>query len=487
MAQLLTESTVLAVLGGLAGLALAYAGVSVLRAIGATSIPRVDEVEINGVVLAFTAAVTLASGFLFGLIPAFSASRADVAGVLKLGGRSVGQGAVGHRVRGALVMTQVALSLILLVGAGLLMKSFAVLQRVEIGFDPREVQVARLRLPDAQYQEVDRVEQFYAALLEQTRRTPGVRSAALVNSAPFAGPNSGLPFILPERPPQPGEPLPDADLRVVSDGYFRTLGIDLVRGRDFTTADRRDARPAVIISETMAKSYWPNVDPLGRELQIGSGAAATRLTIVGIVRDVRYFGLETPAVRPMMYFSFPARPSRTMSLVASTSDGSALMARVRGILRVLDPALPLGSVDSLERLVHQALATQRFALALFGIFAGTALALAAIGIYGVLAYLVRQRTHEMGVRVALGASSGAIMRGVLAGALAVTIPGVLLGLAGAWGLTRLIESLLFGVSPTDLFIFAAVASLLTVTAVAASLLPARRATKADPMLALRGD
>jgi putative ABC transport system permease protein len=487
VAQLLTESTVLAIIGGALGLALAYAGVSVLRTAGAESIPRLDQVEINGLVLAFTLAVTVASGFLFGILPALGGSHVDVATVLKEGGRSVGQGRVSHRMRGALVITQVALSLILLIGAGLLMRSFIGLQRVQIGFDPSDVHVANVRLPAARYSEISRVEQFYATVLERVRQTPGVRSAAVVSSAPFAGPNTGYGFIIPERPPQPGEPAPDADIRVVSDGYFRTMGIDLLRGRDFAGVGGREAGPTAVISQVTARKYWPNEDPMGRTFDMWFGQDATRFTIIGIVGDARYFGIETPEVRPMIYLFWHDRPQHAMSIVTSIADAAALPGRLRQVVREADREVPLGRVDAMERLVWQAMATQRFAVVLFAIFAATALGLAAIGIYGVLAYLVRQRTHEMGIRVALGASSRMLMSEVLAGAMRLTVPGVIIGVAGAWWLSRLIANLLFGVSPTDRVTFLAVVALLTVTAMIASLIPARRATKADPMLALRGE
>jgi putative ABC transport system permease protein len=485
--QLLAESSVLAALGGIAGLALAYIGVAVLRAVGAESIPRLDEVRIDAVILGFTVIVTIVSGLLFGIIPALSASRADLGDALREGSRGAVQGMVGQRTRAGLVIAQVALSLVLLVGAGLLMRSFARLQQVDIGFDPTSVAVMPIRLADARYPDSARYEAFYAALLDRARQTPGVRSGALVSSAPFAGPNAGMSFILPEKPPAPGEPAPDADYRSVSPDYFRTMRIELLRGRDFTNADRQGAPEVAVISEAAARQYWPVVDPLGRQLQIGSDERAKRLTIVGIVRDARYFGLENPEVRPMIYFSALARPQRAMTLVVRGDADAAFGSRLRETVREIDPQLPLARVASLEGLVRQALAPQRFALVLFAIFALTALLLAAIGIYGVLSYLVRQRTHELGIRVALGASPGTLVRSVVGGAMRVALPGVIIGVAGALALTRLISSLLFGVSATDVATFAGVSLLLVATAVLASLIPARRATKADPMLALRGD
>lgn len=484
--QLLAESIVLAVIGGIAGLGLAYVGVGALRSIGAETMARLDEVRIDGAVLAFTAFVTLASGMLFGLVPSLGASRADLGSVLKEGSRG-GQGLIGQRARAALVVGQVALSLILLVGAGLLMKSFVRLQQVNVGFDPTDVQLISLRPPETRYPDAARLVTFYSTLLNRTAQMPGVQSAALVSSAPFAGPNSGTGFIVPERPPAPGTPAADADYRNVSPNYFRTLGIGLVRGRDFTNTDRIGAPDVVIISEETARMYWPGEDPLGRQLQLGSGDRVTPFTIVGIVRDVKYFGLEISDFRPIIYFSAFARPQRAMAVVATTDNAAAFASGMRDAIRESDAQLPVGVIASMEQLVERALATQRFALALFAIFAGTALLLAAIGIYGVLSYLVRQRTHEMGVRIALGASTRTLMTSVVGGAIRFAVPGVLIGLVGAWVLTRLIANLLVGVSPTDTVTFAGVSILLTATAVVASLIPARRAARADPMLALRGD
>jgi predicted permease len=492
IAQFLVESTLLALAGGVAGLMLAYGGVSLLRAGAADSIPRLDEVTIDATVLAFTAFVTIASGLLFGIVPALGMSRADLSNVLKEGGKGASQGLVGQRARAALVVAQVALSLVLLVGAGLLMRSFVRLQDVDVGFDPSGIQIVNVRLPRAQYPTPERATQLLAALLERSRRIPGVDRAALVSSAPFAGPNSGMVFTVPEHPPAPGDPAPDADYRAVSPGYFRTLRIGLIRGRDFSDADRAGAPEVAIVSESAARSYWRDVDPIGRQLQVGGGTTGLRYTIVGLVRDARYLGLDNPDVRPMIYFSasdsvVSRNLGGAMAVVAHSTDAATFATQLRDAMRELDPQLPFGAVSSMQELVHRALATQRFAFVLFGIFALTALLIAAIGIYGVLSYLVRQRTHEMGIRAALGASSGALVGSVVRGAMRFVVPGIVIGVVGALLLTRLIANLLFGISPTDVATFAGVSLLLALTAALASFVPARRATKADPMLALRSE
>jgi hypothetical protein len=261
----------------------------------------------------------------------------------------------------------------------------------------------------------------------------------------------------------------------------------LFRGRDFTEADRRGAPEVAIVSDAAVRRYWPGVDPIGRQLRLTSGEVEGTYTIVGVARDARYFGVEDPEVRPMVYVPALARPSRSLSLLVESDDATALAGALRRVVRDLDPQLPFGAVESLERVVRQVFATQRFALALFAIFAITAMLLAAIGIYGVLSYLVRQRTHELGIRVALGASGGQLVGSIVGGAMRLALAGVALGVLGGLMLTRLIANLLFGVTPTDLPTFVGVGVLLALTAAFASLLPARRAARADPMLALRGE
>jgi len=437
-------------------------------------------------VLAFTALVALGSGVLFGLLPALGGSRSDIGEVLKQAGRGEGRAVVGQRILATLVVAEVALSLILLVSAGLLLRSFARLQSVDLGFVAAGLVAIPIRLPEESYADSARVGAFYEALLERVRRLPGVAGAAAVSSAPFAGPNSGNVFHPEGRPVPAADQVPDADYRVITPGYLRTLGIGLVRGRDFSSLDRLGAPATALISTTMARHHWPGVDAVGRRLRVGDPVSGTLYTIVGVVADVRYQSLETPQVRPMMYFSALAGPELAMTLVVRGGAG-ALEPGLREVTASLDPLLPPPSVNRMDELVGAALATPRFALTLFGVFAGAALFLAAIGIYGVMSYLVRQRTHELGVRIALGAPPRALVASVVGRALGLTLMGVAIGLAGAWGLTRLISSLLFGVSATDPATFAGIALLLTTVVLVASLLPARRAALADPLLALRGE
>jgi predicted permease len=486
-AQLLAESALLGLAAGVVGVALARAGIDLLRAVGTETVPRLADVRLDAPVLGFTAVVALGTGILFGLVPALRATHADIGEVLKSGGRGEAQATPARWVRGALVVSQIALSLILLVGAGLLMRSLTRLQAVDLGFDPTNVVAIRVQLPDERYTDLRRTAAFFAALVDRTRQIPGVTSAAAVSSAPFAGPNTGNVFAREDRPVPARDQAPDADLRIVTPGYLRTLGIRVLSGRDFSTVDGPDAPGTVLISQTTARRYWPGEDPIGRRIRVGDVASGPPLTIVGVVADVRYRGREESEIRPMIYFSALARRTQTMTVVARGSRPGVVSATaMRQTTASLDPALPPPVVSNLADLVGNALATQRFAFVLFAVFAGAALVLAAVGVYGVMSYLVRRRTHEFGVRSALGASSRVLVRGVIGGALRLTVAGVAIGLVGAWLLTKSIASLLYDVSATDPLTFAAIALMLTAIGVVASVLPARRAAKADPLVALRG-
>ena len=483
--QLLTESVLLAGIAAAVGLLLAFGGVELLRNVGETTIPRLDDVRIDGPVLAFTALVALGSGVLFGLLPAFRASRPDAAEALKAGGRGTGSGTIGQGVRSALVVAEVALSLVLLVGAGLLMQSFVRLQSVELGFEPTGLAVVPIRLPEATYPDPEKATGFFAAVIERVRQLPGVSSVAAVNNAPFAGPNSGLTYRLADRPVDTRERVPDADYRIVTPGYLRTTGIRLISGRDFTTHDRLGAPNVILVSETMAKQAWPGESPIGRTLRIGDDRDRV-YTVIGVVSDARYQSLETPDVRPMLYFSAFARPVAAMAVVVRGASSAEPARGLRDAVASIDSRLPPPTVTMMDTLIGEATATRRFALVLFGVFAGTALVLAAVGIYGVLSYLVRQSMPEIGIRIALGAPTRALVGSVVVRALWLAIAGVAIGLLGASWLTSVMAALLFDVGATDRPTFAAVAVLLVIVACIASLVPAYRATRADPLLVLRG-
>jgi predicted permease len=483
--QLLTESALLAVIGGAVGLALARAGLGVLRSMGAETIPRLEDVRMDAPVLAFTVLVALGGGILFGLLPALRASRPDVGEVLKESGRGTGRSAVGGTMRAALVVSQVSLSLVLLVSAGLLLRSFARLQAVPLGFSTDGVAAIPLALPEASYPDAARAWTFYEALMERLARTPNVERVAAINSPPFAGPNTGTVFL------REGEPVPtreralDADLRLITPGYLRTLGIALLRGRDVLDTDRQGSPPVILISESMAKRYWPGDDAVGRRIRIGDLQNGLMYTIVGVVADVRYQSLEEPEIRPMMYMSAFTNQRTSTTLVVRASDMGAVTAGVRRAVAELDPALPPPNVLIVRELVDQRMSTSRFVATLLSIFAGAALVLAAIGIYGVMSYLVRLRTQELGIRVALGAPVRTLVANVVGGALRLAVIGVVIGLVAALVVTRWLGSLLFGVGATDPLTFATIAVVLVVVAAVASLVPARRAARADPSIALR--
>ena len=487
--QLLTESVLLSAMAGAVGLAMAYGGVELLRAMGETTVPRLEDVRLDAPVIVFTILVALATGVLFGLIPAWRSARSDVSETLKSGGRSLGQTPLTAMLRGGLVVAEMSLSLVLLIGAGLLLRSFARLQAVDIGFNDQRLVIAPTALPQASYSSAEQIAAFYSQALERARALGGVESVAAVSSAPFAGVNPGTVFLrFGDAPPAGAQP-PDADLRVITPGYFGTMGIRLLRGRDFTPDDRDETTPVVIISSAMAKTHWPGENPVGQRIRVGDVVKGTPHTIVGVVGDVRYQSLVTDVARPMMYFPVSASAApRSMTIVVRTSaDGASASSSLRTMLASIDRRLPAPTVTAMTEIVGRALATQRFALTLFVVFAILAGALAAIGLYGVTSYLVRQRTRELGIRVALGAQRHRLLTLVVGGALRLTVIGVAVGLAASYALTESLRTLLFGVSPTDARTFVALALLLASISILASLVPALRATRADPMLALRGD
>lgn len=483
--QLLVECALIALVAGALGLAIAHGGIAILRSIGETTIPRLEDVRLDAPVLTFTAIVALGSGVLFGLLPALRSSRSDVGEVLKRGGRG-GQSLIGSGVRSALVVAEIGLSLVLLIGAGLLMRSFAHLSAVDIGFEEKNVVIARTTLPPSTHPTPDGVKSYYAEAMTRVASIPGVESVAATSSAPFAGVNSGMAFLR-VGDPVPTTPAPDADYRVVTPGYFATMKTAMLRGRDFTTADREGAPDVVIINAAFAKQYWPNDDPIGQQIRVGDIIKGPVLTVVGVVGDVRYYALENHNVRPMMFFSWHAASAQRTTAIVVRVRQESVLASVNRVLGSIDSRLPPPNVTTFSEIVADVMATPRFALTLFGLFAGLAVVLAAIGLFGVLAYLVRQRTHELGIRVALGATQGRLMRSVIGGAVRMTAIGVAIGLFASYALTKSLGTLLFDVSPTDATTFIVLPLVLSAVAILASVIPALRATRADPMVALRGD
>ncbi|HEV3469192.1 MAG TPA: ABC transporter permease [Pyrinomonadaceae bacterium] len=488
MRQLLTESLLLAVLGGGLGLLLAMWGTDLLVSLAPADIPRTAEVGLDARVLLFTLGVTALTGVVFGLAPAWQASKADLNETLKEGGRGSTEGTKG-RLRGALVVAEVAVSLVLLVCAGLLGQSFLKLLSVEPGFEARGVLTADVVTLGKSFPERSQQAAFFSEVLARVAAVPGVEAVGAVNPLPLGGNFNTYSFRIEGRPaPAPGE-APVSDFRTAAPGYFRAMGIPVLRGRAFDERDTEKSPPVMLVNEALARKYFPGEDPLGKRITTGdSGSGNPPLTreVVGVVGDVRHAGLEEETT-PESYVSYLQRPVSVMTVVARAAggDAEALAASVRGAIREVNREQPVYNVRTMEQLLAESVARRRFNMTLLAVFAGLALALAAVGLYGVMSYTVTQRTHEIGIRVALGAQAADVVRLVVGQGMALALAGVAVGLFGAFALTRLMASLLYGVSATDATVYAAVALLLSSVAFLASYLPARRAARVDPMVALR--
>ncbi|MCM2255133.1 MAG: ABC transporter permease [Vicinamibacteria bacterium] len=487
--QLLTESLLLAAGGGLLGLLVAWGGIRGLIAISPENTPRIDEVSLDLSVLAFTFAVSLVTGLVFGLLPALQTARHDHAETLKDGGRGGSGGPERSRARAALVVAEVALSLVLLVGAGLMSKSFLQLLDADPGFDPKGVLTMTVGLPQAKYPEEAQRAAFFEQVLARLQGTPGVQM--LATTAPLLG-GWQTSFGVEGRPEAlPGQ-APSTDITRVSPGYFRTMGVTLLKGRDFTEHDRADQPPVIVVDETMASTWWPNEDPIGKRLRFGAGHDTDEpwRTVIGVVRHVKNYGVDEDS-RVETYVPYLQEPIGFASflLKAENGDPAALSGAVRAALKAVDPDVPLFQVRGLEEIVSDGLAEKRLSAQLLGAFAALALLLSAIGIYGVMSYAVTQQTLEIGIRVALGAQRPDILRMVMRQGMRLATLGVGIGLVLALGLAlglgRLLGEILFRVSPTDPPTFAAVPVILTLVALAACWIPARRALGVDPISALR--
>ena len=479
--QLLTESVLLALAGGAVGLLLALWGTDLLLALAPEDLPRVKDVALDGGVIAFTLSVTLLTGIIFGLAPAWQASRPNLNETLKEGGRGTTGG--HHRVRGSLVVTEVALALVLLVGAGLLIRSFYRLQQVNPGFNTKNALAVTLSLPGKKYAQPDQLSAFYTQLIEKVASLPGVVATGASQTLPIQG-DYLLGFNIQGRPPAaPGEDK-STNYYAVTPDYFKSMGIPLIRGRVFTDQDRKDSPRVAIINEEMARRYFPDENPIGKEINVTNGPETFR-EIVGIVGDVKQYGLAQPTTL-QTYEPFSQNPFSGMTLVVrSESNPAGLTSAIRTQVLSIDKDQPIARTRALEQLVSDSVAKQRFAMLLLGTFGAVALVLAAVGLYGVMSYAVTQRTHELGIRMALGASTGNVLKLVVGQGMALALVGVGIGLGGAFALTRLMANLLFATGATDPVTFVGISLLLVGVAVAACLVPARRATKVDPMVALR--
>lgn len=483
--QLLTESVLLSLIGGGAGLLLALWGTDLLIALSPKDLLGVHRVALDRRVLVFTAAVSLITGVLFGLVPAIAASRTNLNETLKEGGRDSGGGGSSRRIRNAFVVAEVALALVLLVGSGLMIKSLWRLQSVDPGFDSSKLLTARLLLPNSKYNKDGQRIEFFKQLVERLQSQPGVRNATAIDSLPFGGPGSATGFTISGQPaPAPGE-VPTCDVRVIEPNYFDAIGIPLLEGRNFTEREANQVSRVVIVNKALADLYFQGEDAIGKKITIDMTENPVPSEIVGVVGDAKYAGLDIDA-RPMAYWPHPELARSFMTLVVRTdSDPLALASTIKREVQAIDKDQPIADVRTMEQLMSSSIARTRFSAMLLVVFASVALVLAAVGIYGVMAYSVEQRTREIGIRMALGAGRGDVVAMVVRQGMMLAGAGVVIGLGAAWALTRFLASLLYQVSATDTTSFLSIAIALGVVALVASLIPAYRATKVDPMVALR--
>jgi putative ABC transport system permease protein len=488
---LLTESVLLGVLGGAFGLLLAAYGIEALTKINPEAIPGRPQITVDGFVIAFTFGMSLITGVLFGLAPAWQATGTDLNQALREDSRSATGASRLKLIRSGLVVVEVGLSLVLLVGAGLLLQSFWKLLHVNPGFRPENVATCSVNLPPVKYPGEWQQADFFRRALDEARALPGVQAAGFATSLPFSGSRGSSSFSIDERPTPPGADSPAADRHQVAPGYFQAIGIPLLEGRDFSDADDRSHPGVIIINETAAKRYWPDENPIGKHLTIGMpqemklyGKAVSR-EIIGIVGNVKHEELKAD-FQPELYIPMLQLPSAGMTLVVrSQAAADSLISGMRSAVLSVDKDQPIRRAQLLQTMIARSLAPQRFVTMLLMLFAGIALLLAGVGIYGVMSYTVAQRTHEIGIRIALGAQATDVLRMVIGQGMRLAALGLALGLVAAIVLTRLMQSLLFNISASDPLTFAAIALLLTGVALLACYLPARRAVKVDPLVALR--
>jgi putative ABC transport system permease protein len=491
--QLVTESVLLAAIGGILGTQLALWGVDLLLDLAPAGLPRIDEVTVNGTVLLFTAGVTMLTGVIFGSFPALQAARANVSGMLKDGMRGSSGGVASRRARNSLVMAEMALAVVLLVGAGLLIRSFSKLLAVDPGFRAERVVTFTIAAPDSKYGEYVQRRTMVADLLERMQRLPGIQGSAVVTGLPLSNMMMRTSAHIVGTPQEKPSERKTTDVAMVTPGYFATLGIPMVSGRDFNERDGSGAPVVAIVNQEFVKRYFPNENPLGKRIELGweqdTAKTGGNMTLggefVGVVGNVKRRGLSQE-IMPETYASYMQPTFANFSVVVrSTADPSTVMAGIRAQVRELDRDLPISELRQLSELVSSSVSRPRFYTTLLGVFACIALVLAAVGLYGLISYAVSLRSRELGVRIALGATGSQVSRLVLQQGVSLAIAGVVLGGAGAYWLARLLGSLLFGITATDPLTFFGVAGLLTAIAALACYVPARRAAKVDPLLAMR--
>jgi predicted permease len=488
--QLLTESVLLAFCGGTGGVVASWWSMYWIHALGTKSIPRLGGVGIDGRVLLFTILLSLFSGVLFGLAPALRVSRVDLYATLKDAGQgSAGGSAVwgrGNNLRRLLVMAELALSVVLLIGAGLLIRSYARLQQVAPGFNPENVLTFELAMTGHRYDDKQNILNTYNQLWERLEHLPGATAAGGITSLPMSQAAAWTPITIEGRTPPAGEKFINADARIVSGNYFQAMEIPLLRGRFFDQRDTATSPQAIIVDERLANEFWPGQDAIGRRIHlVDMKSSGYWQTVVGVVGRVKHDSLDSNP-RVAFYVAHGQFAVRGMTAVLrSSGDPAALASAVKSELKSLDPDLPIFGVRTMGRRIQESLARRRFSMLLLGFFSAVALVLAMIGVYGVMAYLVSQGTREIGIRMALGATQRHILGLIVRQGMMLSLSGVLIGLAGAFLLTRLMQTLLFGVGATDAFTFGAISLLLLVVALVASFIPARRAARIDPIVSLR--
>ena len=492
--QMLTESLVLAGVGAIGGLLLAAVGIDVLVTLGPENLPRLDEVRFDRSVFLFTLASTVATGLLFGLAPVLRLAGADIQATLNEGGKSSTAGWGRGRLRGLLVVTEIALAVMLVVGAGLLARSFSRLLATDPGFDAGGVLTLRVDVPTGSYQEYPTVADYYVTLTQRLSDVGGIETVAATAALPFAReiPYLGNFLVQDRAAPRQGEE-PTAHYRQVTPGYFQAMGIDITAGREFDLQDDRESRGVAVVNEALARQYFPDEDPIGRtivglppHLALG-GFLVEGFEIVGITEDVKYFGLAE-AAQPSLYFPVAQAPFRRMNFTIRTAgDPVALIGPIRRTIVALDPTVPISRIETMDRLLSASVARERFSMLLLTLFAVVALLLATVGIYGVTSYSVSQRTVEVGIRLAVGADRGDVLKLVMVHGAKLALGGVVLGLLGAAALSRIMASQLYGVEAIDPSTFALVAVVLASVAMVATYIPAQRAARIDPVTALQAE
>jgi putative ABC transport system permease protein len=457
-----------------------------LIALQPANLPRLSSIRIDIGVLAFTLVVSIVTGIVFGLAPSLSASKLDVNTALKEGGRGASGSGSRLRMRSALVISEIALAVVLLIGAGLLIRAFWSLRSTNPGFNPENMLTLRLELPEARYKEIPTQTQFRQSVIDGLNSVPGIQ-AAMISELPLSGDLLTHNFIIEGRPPLPVGQEPELPIRTVIGKYFDAMGIPIIAGRDFGPEDTPNSPVVGLVNQAFVREYFPDEDPIGKRIRWARENAPLWMTIIGVVGDVSHRSLSI-GEDPAFYASYVQQNQkwkRWMYLVARSDDVSSVLSRVKGEVWAADKQIPLTRVQTMNEVMAASLAEQRFNMTMMGVFAAVALVLAVVGVYGVVSYAVAQRTHEIGIRMALGASSTKVLASVMGQGLVLTGAGVVIGMAGAFALTRVLGNLLFGLGTSDPLTFAVIAGLLIAVALAACFVPARRAARVDPMVALR--